>query len=192
MIQQDEYLQRYIGLSDNEMFPLILNDKNITCDREQVKTLRKDKINAYKNIINQSESLHGLPNVKNFIHSYAQKVEHLAICSGATREEIEATLNKLEKGTIKNYFNTIVTIDDVSVGSTEATHSCCKSFRTTTSALFGYRRYAKKGATAAKRAGMSVAALTTSLNHADFENVDLVARSFDEIDAWIQKLGTHS
>lgn len=186
-IPEEEYFQRYVGLSDNEMFPLILNDKNIKCESAQLKVLRASKVNAYKTIINRSESLDGLLNVKRFIDSYVHKVDNLAICSGSTREEIESTLNKLENGTLRKYFKTVITIDDLNVGKPSPEGYLLAANR------LGLQPQhclaiedTQKGASAAKASGMSVAVITTSINNPEFKNVDLIAKSYEEIDAWIE------
>ena len=188
-IPEEEYFQHYVGLSDNEMFPLILNDKNIKCDSSQLKALRANKINAYKTIINRSKSLDGLLNVKSFISSYVHKVDYFAICSGATREEIEITLNKLENGTLRKYFKTIITIDDVSLGKPSP-----EGYLLAASRLGLQPEHClaiedtSKGASAAKDAGMCVAAINPFLSKADFKNVDLIAKNYGEIDTWLKGL----
>lgn len=189
-VSDEEYFQRYVGLSDNEMFPLILNDKNIKCEPDQLKALRTSKINAYKTIINRSESLDGLLDVKSFINSYMHKVDYFAICSGSTREEIDTTLDKLENGTLRQYFKTIITIDDVNVGkpSPEGYLLAAKSLGLQPQHCLAIED-TPKGASAAKSAGMSVAVITTLLNKPYFNDVDLIANSYEEINTWIQGLG---
>jgi beta-phosphoglucomutase len=191
-IPEDEYFQRYVGLSDIEMFPLILNDKNIECDMAQIKNLREKKINAYTNIINSNDSLDGLPNVKKFIELYEKKVAGFAICSGARREEIDAALNKLENGELKKYFKHIVTIDDVSRGkpSPEGYLLAARKLNMSPQDCLAIED-TPTGAAAAKAAGMIVVALSRSLEKTDFDNIDFLARSYDEIDAWISKNGAN-
>lgn len=189
-VSDEEYFQRYVGLSDNEMFPLILNDRNIKYEPDQLQALRTSKINAYKTIINRSESLDGLLNVKSFINSYAQRIDDFAICSGSTREEIDTTLDKLENGTLRKYFKTIITIDDVSVGkpSPEGYLLAAKSLGLQPQQCLAIED-TPKGATAAKEAGMSVVVIASLHNKPYFNNVDLIANSYEEIDTWIKRLG---
>lgn len=186
-IAEQEYFQRYVGLSDQELFVLLFKDKDIPYESKQINELMAKKVHAYKSIIDSSHSLEGLFHVQRFISTYAEKVDDFAICSGATREEINTTLNKLDNGELKKYFKHIITIDDVSKGKPSP-----EGYLLTARCLNISPQYClaiedtPKGASAAKEAGMSIAALTSSLAHSQFNNVDLVAQNFDEIDQWIR------
>ncbi|CEG58767.1 HAD family hydrolase [Legionella fallonii] len=188
-ISEKEYFQRYVGLSDKELFSLLFKDKDILYEAKQINTLMTQKVYAYKAIIDHNDSLEGLFHVHNFIRTYVEKVEHFAICSGATREEINATLNKLDNGELKKYFKHIVTIDDVSKGKPSP-----EGYLLTARHLDIHPQYClaiedtPKGASAAKNAGMSIAALTSSLDYSHFNNVDLIAQNYDDIDHWIKSL----
>lgn len=186
-ISEAEYFQCYVGLSDNEMFPLIFSDKNIPAEPSQIKVLIQNKIKAYKAIINQSQSLAGVAGVKSFIKSYANKLKQFAICSGATREEIEATLSKLEGGRLRQYFNPIITVDDVTAGkpSPEGYLLAAKQLGVLSQYCLAIED-TKRGVEAAKSAGMDVIALTTSHDKSVFNNVSFIANDYGEIDSWIR------
>jgi len=185
-ISEEEYFQCYVGLSDNEMFPLILNGKNIACDTVKIPVLIEQKINAYRAIINNRKSLDGFLNVKDFVYAYSKQVDYLAICSGSTRVEVETTLNKLENGTLRNFFSQIITSEDVCNGkpSPEGYLLTAQRLKILPQDCLVIED-TQRGATAAKLAGMSVVAL--SINKADFENVDLIASNYEEIDTWIRR-----
>lgn len=189
-ISEQEYFQRYVGLSDQELFALFFNDKSIPYELKQINELMSKKVHAYKSIIDSSLCLEGLFHVQTFISTYAEEVDDFAICSGATREEINATLNKLNNGELKSYFKHIITIDDVSKGKPSP-----EGYLLTAHRLNIHPQYClaiedtPKGASAAKNAGMSIAALTSSLDYSQFSNVDLVAQNFEEIDQWIKNQG---
>lgn len=186
-ISEQEYFQLYVGLSDNEMFPLILNNKNIKFDIEQIENFRKQKIKAYKEIINNNESIDSFLDVKNFIRLYANKNKLFAICSGSTRIEIDATLEKLERGELKDLFTDIITIDDISKGKPSPEGYLLAAKRLNISPEYCLAiEDTQTGATAAKNAGMKVAAV--SVNHTDYKNVDLIAKNFEEIHEWITKI----
>lgn len=185
-ISEKEYFQRYVGLSDNDVFDFILNEKNIQFNPEQVKSLRQDKVAAYKKIINSSEFLYGISNVKNFIEAY-EAIARFAICSGATREEIESTLEKLENGKLKKYFKYIISIEDVAKGKPSPEGYILTAQRLNLSPQHCLAiEDTPKGVSAAKDAGMSVVAITTSLSKSHFSNVDFIAENYNEIDAWIK------
>lgn len=186
-ILEQEYFQKYVGLSDNEMFPLILNNTNFQFDNRQIENFRMQKIDAYKNIINDSETIDSFLDVKKFIRLSSQKIKTFAICSGATRTEIDATLEKLEKGEFKHFFTDIITIDEISKGKPSPEGYLLAAQRLNISPKYCLAiEDTQTGATAAKNAGMSVAAI--SAHHSDYKNVDLIAKSFKEIHEWIMKI----
>lgn len=187
-IHETEYFQRYVGLPDNIVFDLILKEKNLSFRPEEIEIMKQNKISAYKNIIQQLPFIHGIPGVKPFIDTMAEKMEHFGVCTAAAREEVETTLEKLEHGSLKKYFKTIVTIDDVCEGKPSpegyllaaqrllvSPHQCLVIEDT------------QKGANAAKAAGMDVVAITTSHEKAHFKHVDFIADNYQEIADWIQK-----
>lgn len=184
-VSEEEYFKNYVGLSDNEMFPLILKDKKIKCDSNELNMLKESKINAYKNIINNSAFLDAFLNVKDFIISCSKIIDKFAICSGSTREEVETTLNKLENGELQKYFHHITTIEDVNIGKPSPAGYLLTANRLGISPQSCLAiEDTQKGATAAKNAGMRVAAI--SLTNANITNVDIVARNYTEIDDWIR------
>ena len=97
-------------------------------------------------------------------------------------------IRKFELSFLKKYFKTIVTIDDVreSKPSPEGyllaahrlsvpPHECLVIEDT------------QKGANAAKSAGMSVIAITTSHEKSYFREVDFIAENYQEIAQWIEQ-----
>lgn len=185
-IPETEYFKHYVGLSDNEMFELILNNKNIPYTADQSIALRQNKIHAYQAIINQSKSLDGVSNVKKFLESYSEVINHFAICSGATREEIDATLNKLEAGMLKKYFKHIVSINDINKGKPSPEgYLLAASLLNTLPHHCLVIEDTPVGITAAKNAGMHVVALTTTHNKSSLIQADFIASDYDEINAWL-------
>jgi len=185
-ISEEVYFQHYVGLSDNEMFPLILQNNDVKYTNRDIKFIREMKVKVYQAIINESKSLEGFLNVKDFICLYSNKIENLAICSGSTKIEVETVLNKIEKGELKKYFKYITTIEDVKRGKPSP-----EGYLLTAERLGVHPENClaiedtEKGASGAKAAGMQVVAL--SINNSVFNNVDLMARSYEEIDQWIRE-----
>ncbi|OGT60641.1 MAG: hypothetical protein A3E85_02775 [Gammaproteobacteria bacterium RIFCSPHIGHO2_12_FULL_45_12] len=185
-IPEEKYFQSYVGLSDNEMFDLILNDMNIKLKPEQVKSLRKNKISAYKDYVTQHTSLEGVPGVKKFILTHAQTINNFAICSGATNEEIEATLVKLENGELRRYFKHIISIDDISTGKPSPEGYLLAANRLSTPPQHCLAiEDTPVGVSAAKNAGMTVVGITTSHDKFTLYHADFIADTYDEIDNWI-------
>lgn len=187
-ISENDYFQKYAGLSDLEIFDDALETHNIRLHSDDVKLLRLAKINAYKTIINQNDSLAGVANVKTFLTTYSKIMNNFAICSAATREEITATLDKLENGELKKFFKCIITIEDVSAGkpSPEGYLLTAKHLDVLPQDCLVIED-TQKGITAAKQAGMHVVAITTSHDKSFFTDTDFIADNYDEIDAWIKK-----
>lgn len=186
-LTQSEYYQHYIGLSDTEMFGLILQNRRLKYTPEQINMLTQAKLNAYKAIINSTDSLPTFPYAKPFIELYAKSMGKLAICSGSTREEVITTLAKLEQGGLRAYFEPIITIDDFKVGKPSP-----QGYLMTAERLNILPKDClaiedtPKGATAAKSAGMTVIALTTTHAKSAFDKVDFIAEGYQEIAAWLE------
>jgi beta-phosphoglucomutase len=184
-ISEEEYFQHYVGLSDNEMFPLILNEKAIIVDSSKIKSLRQHKVNAYKEIINRNESLSGLPNLVAFIEKARRTINHFAICSGATREEIDTTINKLESGRLQKYFTSIIAVEDVQSGKPSPEGYLLAAKRLNIPPQFCLAiEDTPKGIHAAKSAGMDVAAITSSNAKSHLSEATFVADDFIEIANW--------
>lgn len=185
-IPEEEYFQYYVGLSDDEMFNLILDNKNISYTADQAKTLRINKIHAYQSIINQSDSLAGVCGIKKFLESNFSRISNFAICSGATRTEIDATLKKLEHGELIKYFKHIVTIDDLEKGKPSP-----EGYLLTAQRLGALPQFClviedtPVGIAAAKNAGMKVVALTTTHPSSVLKDADFIADTYEEINCWL-------
>ncbi len=186
-IPEDQYFQHYVGLSDNEMFDLILREKNIQLPPDQVVALRKRKIIAYKDYVASHTSLDGVSGIKGFLEACAKTINHFAICSGATREEIEATLVKLENGELRFHFKHIISIDDVSAGkpSPEGYLLAANRLNVLPEDCLALED-TPVGVAAAKGAGMTVIGITTSHEKSMLEKADFIAGTYDEIYRWIR------
>lgn len=115
-VPYSQYLKKYVGLTDVEMFPLILIENGYQYQRDEIKNLIAQKIKAYENIIKSSTHLKSIPGLSEFLRFSHKTIPQLAICSGSTRFEIETTLSNLEKGSLKKYFDLIITSEDVTQG----------------------------------------------------------------------------
>ena len=185
-LSKEEYFQHYVGLSDQEMLNLILKNKNLSCTIDQSQALRRNKMDAYQAIINQYESLDGVAGVKGFLESNKELINSFAICSGGTREEVIATLNKLEHGEIKQYFKYIITVDDVSAGKPSP-----EGYLLTAQRLNILPQHClviedtPVGITAARNAGMDVIGITTSHPKSALKQATFIADDYAEINSWI-------
>lgn len=187
-ITEEKYFQCYVGLSDNQMFDLILKDMNVSLPQEKVMSLRRNKIAAYKAYVARSASLDGVPGVKKFIQTYVQTINNLAICSGATNEEIEATLVKLENGELRQHFKHIISIDNISKGkpSPEGYLLAANRLSTPPNHCLAIED-TPVGIAAAKGAGMTVIGITTSHDKSVLGHADFVASNYKDIGEWLRK-----
>ena len=186
-ISEDEYFQKYVGLSDDIMFESIFHNKKISHSSTQTKLHRMRKIEEYKTIIHEIKYLEGVDGIKEFLKTYSKSINNFAICSGATKTEIDATLELLEGGSLKKHFKVITTKDNISEGKPSPE---------------GYLLTADRlnippenclviedtpfGITAAKAAGMKVVALTTTHNSTSLNNADFIASHYYSIDEWMK------
>lgn len=178
-----DYVNTYLGMSDKEFFPKLLNDLNHPSSDRLLANLLGEKEDAYTDIIRRKPILPIISGVDHYIRKVAQCVDRLGICSGSTKKEISAVLAKLDGGALSAYFNTIITSEDVQEGKPSPE---------------GYLLTAKKlavlpneclviedtppGAMAAKNAGMFVTALLTTYNNAQFQDIaDRTVYGFDEL-----------
>jgi beta-phosphoglucomutase len=106
-----EYFDRFVGMTDEELFRLIDKEKNLHLSEEQLQKLFRDKAVSFKQLaIAQAAVIDGVPQ---FLKLLADNKIPMAVCSGALLEEIEMIL----KGTgLRDYFEAIVSAEQVSRG----------------------------------------------------------------------------
>lgn len=177
-----EYLQKYIGMADKEMFPKIFTAKQMHKSALEIQELIDLKTCAFAEIINDNINLSGISGIHDFINNAADIINKFAICSGATRKEIDCALTKIENGNLKKYFTTIISSDDVKSGKPSPE---------------GYLKAAEKlniapekclviedtpiGIQAAKAANMFVIGLLTSYSKESLSQADLVVTDFTQL-----------
>ena len=106
----DEYLRTFIGYDDRDAFRVMLTGQAEPGDaalEQRIVQLGRDKAVAFERIVN--EGIEPTPGVMRFIDE-AAAAGPIAICSGATRFDIELIVNRLG---LSERFETIVSADDV-------------------------------------------------------------------------------
>jgi beta-phosphoglucomutase len=111
-----EYAQHYIGLADKEMFPKLLQNKGYVISSEHMADFIMQKVKLYKQLINNHPTLPLITGIANYLHYLKKQHIKTAICSGSAREEINAVLEKANNGELQQYFNIIVSSEDVQFG----------------------------------------------------------------------------
>jgi beta-phosphoglucomutase len=177
-----EYVEKYLGLSDKEMFPKFFSARNLSFSLEKVNVLIEEKTQQYQEIIRQCDSLPMINSVDRYIDYISQKMPKIAICSGSTRNEIMAVLKKLKQGRLQTYFNTIVTSEDIKHGkpSPEGYLLTAKSLGVSPNECLVIED-TPHGIEAAKAAGMYVIALLTSYTKNQLQYADKIITHFDQL-----------
>ncbi len=153
------YLQECVGQPDLNNFQRFCVKHQLNPIEQQAQALVEAKVNHYRELLETAKACAG---VISLIKSAAARYP-LAICSGSFKNEINLLLASLDNEDLTPYFKTIVSIEDVPAGKPDPT---------------GYRMAAQQlnvlpefclaiedspaGVIAAKTAGMTVLAVTTT------------------------------
>lgn len=174
------YAQKYIGVPDLLMFPLIGEKYGINVHDLKLQELLDKKRAAYPEV--DLRKLPICPGVSKLI-AEASKHVPIGLCTGAHRVDIEKVLPYLDQGNLQKYFKTIVTSDDVKHTKPDPE---------------GYLKAAKQlgvapenclviedsppGIAAGKAAGMKVLAVCTSHKPLQVSGADHVVHRLDDVD----------
>lgn len=185
-IPYDEYLKKYVGLSDIEMFPLIFAAQGYKYGIDEIKNYISEKIAAYNQIINSQENISCVEGLLEFLRHATKFIDKFAICSGSTRQEINTALAKLELGVLQQYFPIIITAEDVMKGkpSPEGYLKAAKNLGVAPENCLVIED-TPNGIKAAKSANMKVVALTTTHEEKKLADADFVAGSYKDIFGWL-------
>lgn len=105
VLTEGEYYQRYVALTDQELFEALLGDEN-----PEVERLVRRKQRCYRELM--GEGVKGYPDVVAFIQR-AVGTFSLALATGSTREEAEAILTALG---LREAFGVVVSCEDYAHG----------------------------------------------------------------------------
>jgi len=180
-IPYDEYLYKYVGLSDKEMFPKILTDYGLS-GRIDIATLIQHKIQAYEKILMTAKNLNCIEGLIPFLNASQAFISHFAICSGSTRKELEAALAALKGGALRSYFEFILSSEDVAQGkpSPEGYLKTARQLKVDPQECLVIED-TRNGIRAAKNAKMKVIGLATTIEAEKLLEADYVVTTFDQI-----------
>jgi beta-phosphoglucomutase len=106
-----EYYDRFVGMTDEELFRLIDKEKNLHLPEQRMRELFREKAILFKHLASTKAAI--IEGVPQFLKMLADNKIPMAICSGALLEEIEMIL----KGAgLRNYFDVIVSAEQVKKG----------------------------------------------------------------------------
>lgn len=177
-----EFKEKYIGLSDKEMFPLLLVNHGFHFTPAEINAFINNKIEQYTQIIKHHHNLPMISDVDKYIQKIVQDGKKIAICSGSMRIEVTTVLAKLKQGTLQPFFNTIITSDDVQLGkpSPEGYLLTAERLNVAPDKCLVIED-APHGIAAAKSAGMFVIALSTTQEKHQLHKADRTVDSFVEL-----------
>ncbi|PWY57060.1 HAD family phosphatase [Legionella qingyii] len=181
-IDYSEYMEKYLGLADKDMFPKLLHNEGIKISDVETKRLIQQKAEVYIKIINTRNTLPLIVDFEQFIFKIASKINKIAICSGSNRDEISAVLSRVREGKLHEYFDAIVTIEDVQSGkpSPEGYLLAAKRLNVIPSRCLVIED-TLHGIKAAKAAGMQVIGLTTTYDRHQFLIADQVITGYRQL-----------
>jgi len=106
-----EYYDRFVGMTDEELFRLLDKEKNLHLSEQQLQKLFREKATSFKRLAStQAAIIEGVPK---FCKLLADNKIPMAICSGALLDEIEMIL----KGAgLRDFFDVIVSAEQVKKG----------------------------------------------------------------------------
>lgn len=159
-----EYVETYIGFDDRDAFKYAFSSKGTKLSQDELHSLIEQKAAFFQEVIRSDVSAY--PGVLDLIiHLHANKIP-LAICSGALKADIDPILAMLG---ISDYFEAIVTADDVAVSKPDPESYQLAFERLQTAHQYSFSKEATiaiedtpAGISAAKVAGLMVCAVTNS------------------------------
>lgn len=164
------------------MFPLILAENGCQSQHHEIKNLISQKIKTYEKIITSSSNLKSIHGLSDFLAFSHKVIPQFAICSGSTRTELETTLSNLEKGSLKKYFDLIITSEDVSQGkpSPEGYLKTAHTLNISPENCLVIED-TKNGILAAKRANMKVIGLATTHEVESLADADFIVNNYEKL-----------
>lgn len=177
-----EYVEKYLGLSDKDMFPKLMQSKNYSFSAEEMNGLIHKKVTTYMNMISSRDQLPLVADFEQFLFQIVSQVKQVAICSGSTKSEITAVLSRVREGKLQSYFNTIVTSEDVKLGkpSPEGYLLTAQRLNISPNRCLAIED-APHGVKAAKEAGMCVIGLLTTYEKHQLSHADKIATGFKQL-----------
>jgi HAD superfamily hydrolase (TIGR01509 family) len=114
-ISTQEYYDRFLGLSDEELLRTIDKEKKLSLSEPRLRQLLQEKAATFKDLaLTQAVVIDGVPQ---FLKMLSENKILMAICSGALLPEIEMILcaaSPTGKGAgLRNYFDVIVSAEQV-------------------------------------------------------------------------------
>jgi beta-phosphoglucomutase len=182
-LTEKDYYSRYLGMDDRGCFSTAYHDQAIEITEAHLASLIKRKAGYYLEAIQKKMNL--FPGVKSLVPELARRA-HLAIASGALRNEIELILSSVA---LREYFRVIVSAEDVKQGKPEPEiflkvldqlNGQVRDSGAITAAECLVIEDSREGIRAARQAGMRCLAVTNSHRAEELREADTVVSSLEE------------
>jgi len=180
-ISEEEYKERYLALDDRGAFEKFYRENSRPMDKVLLDTLLQRKTTVFQELVS-SEGILPFPAVPEFVMAASQRYP-LAVASGARRHELDMIL---DAAGIKNYFEHIVSADDVEKGKPDPESYLTAVERLNSSGKRTTRirpdecaviEDSREGIASAHAAGMKCIAVATSYPTFELSVADLVVPS---------------
>jgi len=178
-LSRAEYFEKYLGLSDKQMFPEILDEKGYSATPDVTEQLISKKIEAYNGFINEVDRLPVIKGLEEYIDYAVQHFNKFAICTGSTKVEVMTALKKMDHQKLTSCLTVIITAEDIQHGkpSPEGYLLTAKQLEVSPNKCLAIED-SPHGIKAAKAAGMYVIALTTTFDEHHLRQADKVVSDF--------------
>jgi beta-phosphoglucomutase len=110
-IADDDYYERYLGLSDRDCFKALIDEGTLALAHGQVPDLVAQKKQVYAVLAETEGQI--IDGVRTFLDLLAEQHIAMAVCSGALLAEIQVILRRADLG---RFFPIIVSADQISKG----------------------------------------------------------------------------
>jgi len=107
----EEYYKHYLGLSDSDLFTLLIDKQILRIPKESIPTLIKQKNRYFERLAKTEGKI--IDGVRQCLEMLKEHNIPMAICSGALRAEIELILSD---SNLRPFFDVIVSAEEVEKG----------------------------------------------------------------------------
>ncbi|MDH7598065.1 MAG: HAD family phosphatase [Sedimentisphaerales bacterium] len=177
-----QYMDLYLGLTDRECVETVISQGLLEVDAQTAEALVADKKRIYGQLARAETRL--IDGVLPFLQMLSSHGIHMAICSGALKEEILAFTDRTN---LTGYFKVIVSADDVTKGKPDP-----EGFLLTLARLNDLAGPIKPqdcvviedsrwGIAAAWAAGMHTVAVTNTYGPSELAQADLIVSRLDQL-----------
>jgi beta-phosphoglucomutase len=183
VLTEEDYYAHYLGMDDRGCFSAAFRDHGIEITAGQLTSLINRKAAYYLEAI--KKKMHLFPGVKTLVPELARQF-HLAIASGALRNEIELILSNV---TLRDYFEAIVSAEDVKQGKPDPEiflkvlaqlNERLRDGGAISAAECLVIEDSREGIRAARQAGMRCLAVTNSHRAEELREADVIVSSLEE------------